>query len=153
MSTDPAFTVEWTVPTAETEWGGDGPRRSSSGVDPDTDADVGPNTDTETDPGPDGDADPDDDVGSDDAEPVGCTTSERDRDRPNGRDPANLPPAPVLAARVDRLRSERDAAEGRVEAVRDRYERELAARNEEIRELRASRSRLRAVLDRVRDLF
>jgi len=125
MSTDPAFTVEWTVPTEHDERGGDRLRSSSSGVDRDVDVDE-----------------------------VTCTTTEgSDRERARGRDPANLPPAPVLAARVDHLRSERDAAEQRVEAVRDRYERELAARNEEIRELRASRSRLRAFLDRVRDLF
>lgn len=121
MSTDPAFTVEWTVPTEDEEWGGDGPDASSPDVD---------------------------------VEGVTCTTTEgRDRERLSGRDPANLPPAPVLAARVDRLRSDRDAAERRVEAIRDRYERELAARNEEIQQLRASPSRLEAFLNRVRDLF
>jgi len=133
MSTDPAFTVEWTVPTAETEWGGDGPGPSSPDVDRDRDADVDRDRDVEA---------------------TTCTTSEAsDREHSSGRDPANPPPAPVLAARVDHLRSERDAAERRADAIRDRYERELAARNEEIRALRASRSRLRAFLDRVHDLF
>lgn len=52
------------------------------------------------------------------------------------RHPADLPPAPVLAAHVDLLREERDAAESHRDAVRDRYERELRARNREIARLR-----------------
>lgn len=120
MSTDPAFTVEWTVPTDE-EWGGDGSDASSCGGGVESEART--------------------------------TTEGSDRERLSGRDPTNSPPAPVLAARVDHLRSERDAAERQADAIRDRYERELAARNEKIRELRASRSRPRAFLDRVRDLL
>jgi len=114
MSTDPAFTVEWTVPTEDDERGdgvSDGRSRTAS------------------------------------AEPDAATaTPDGDRDRLCGRDPADLPPASVLAARVDHLRSDRDAAERQVEAVRERYERVLAARNAEIRELRSEKS----VVDRVR---
>ena len=121
MSTDPAFTVEWTVPTEDEEWGGDGPGATSSEVD---------------------------------VEAAACTTTQgSDRERLSGRDPTNLPPAPVLAARVDHLRSDRDAAEQRVDAVRDRYERELAARNEEIEALRARRDRWRSLVAWVRDRF
>jgi hypothetical protein len=121
MSTDPAFTVEWTVPTDEDEWGGDGSGASSCGGGVESEART--------------------------------TTEGSDREQLRGRDPENLPPAPVLAARVDHLRSDRAAAERRANAIRDRYERELEARNEEIRELRASRSRLRTFLDRLRNLF
>lgn len=89
MSIEPAFTVEWTVPADDDEWGGDGSDAASSEVD---------------------------------AEAAACTTTEgSDRDRPSGRDPENLPQAPVLAARVDHLQSERDAAERRVDAIRDRF--------------------------------
>lgn len=121
MTTDPAFTVEWTVPTDEDEWGGDGADASTCG-------------------------------GSVESE-ARTTTGGVDRERLSGRDPANLPPAPVLAARVDHLRSERDAAERRVDAIRDRYERELAARNEEIEALRAREDGRRSVVTWVRDLF
>jgi hypothetical protein len=118
MSTDPAFTVEWTVPSEDEEWGGDGPEPSSTV----------------------------------DVERTACTTSEdSDGEGLSGRDPANLPPAPVLAARVDHLRSDRDAAERRVDAIRDRYERELAARNEEIAALRAREEGWRSLVAWVRD--
>ena len=123
MSIDPAFTVEWTVPTEDDGWG-DGapvvrPRPPSS------DSDAATIT----------------------------TSTESDRERLSGRDPANLPPAPVLAARVDHLRSNRDAAERRVEAVRDRYETVLADRNAEIRELREDQSVLQSVVRHVREFF
>lgn len=129
MATDPAFTVEWTVPADEEEWGGDASAASAVSEASSCGGSVESATHTTT------------------------ATQGDDRERVSGRDPENLPPAPVLAARVDYLRSDRDAAEQRVAAVRDRYERVLAARNAEIRELRESRSRLQAFLDRVRDLF
>jgi hypothetical protein len=129
MATDPAFTVEWTVPSDDEEWGGE----ASEASDESAVSSCGRSVES---------------VARD-------TTSTQggDCERVSDRDPENLPPAPVLAARVDYLRSDRDAAERRVTAVRDRYERVLAARNAEIRELRESRSRLQAFVDRVRDLF
>ena len=113
MSTDPAFTVEWTVP-AEEEWGGDAPDARSRPASAERDG--------------------------------AATTQDCDRERLCGRDPADLPPAPGLAAHVDQLRSERDAAERRVDAGRERYECVLAERNAEIRELRSAES----VVGRVR---
>jgi hypothetical protein len=64
---------------------------------------------------------------------------------------------PVLAARVDHPRSDRDARERELAAVRDRYETILAERNAAIRELHAQEavvqsvdpdSRTRSVRDR-----
>lgn len=123
MSSDPAFTVEWTVPTEDDGWGDGAPVARPRP--PSSESDAATIT----------------------------TTTEPDRERLSGRDPANLPPAPVLAARVDHLRSDRDAAERRVEAVRDRYETVLAERNAEIRELRSRDSVLASVRRWVADLF
>jgi hypothetical protein len=64
-----------------------------------------------------------------------------------------LPPAPVLAARVDHLRSEREARERQLDAVRDRYETLLAARNEEIRKRRSRQNGLWSFVDRLRNVF
>lgn len=125
MAIDPAFMMEWTVPADEEEWGGDASEASETSSCGGSVESAAPTT----------------------------TGQGGDRERVSGRDPEDLPPAPVLAARVDHLRSDRDAAEQRVAAVRDRYERVLAARNAEIRELRESRSRLQAFVDRVRDLL
>ncbi|WP_323677771.1 hypothetical protein [Halorubellus sp. PRR65] len=117
MSTDPAFTVEWTVPPEE-ERGDGAPSASSRTASAECDA--------------------------------ATATQDRDRERRGGRDPADLPPAPVLAARVDQLRSDRDAAERRLDAVRGRYETMLAERDAEIRELREESSALQAFVRRVR---
>jgi acetyl esterase/lipase len=123
MATDPAFTVEWTVPTEDDGWGDGAPTARRRPPSSDTDA------------------------------ASITTSSEPDRERLSGRDPANLPPAPVLAARVDYLRSDRDAAERRVEAVRERYETVLADRNAEIRELRSQESVLARARRWVTGLF
>ncbi|MFC6952658.1 hypothetical protein [Halorubellus litoreus] len=121
MSSDPAFTVEWTVPTEDDEWGGGAP--TARPRPPSSDSDAATIT----------------------------ATTDPDGERLSGRDPANLPPSPVLAARVDHLRSDRDAAERRVEAVRDRYETMLAERNATIRDLRERESLLESLVRRVRD--
>ncbi|WP_227134234.1 hypothetical protein [Halorubellus salinus] len=123
MSTDPAFTVEWTVPTEDDGLGDGAP--TSRPRPPSSDSDAATIT-TSTEP---------------DSEPL------------SGRDPANLPPAPVLAARVDHLRSDRDAAERQVEAVRERYETILADRNATIRDLRERESLLESLVRRFRNAF
>ncbi|NHN43345.1 hypothetical protein G9C85_17145 [Halorubellus sp. JP-L1] len=69
------------------------------------------------------------------------------------RETAELPPASVLAARVDHLRSDRDARERELDAVRDRYETILAERNAEIRELRANESWLETLAQRASRFF
>jgi hypothetical protein len=120
MSTDPAFTVEWTVP-AEDEWGGDAPDARSRPASAERDG--------------------------------AATTQDRDRERLCGRDPADLPPAPVLAARVDALRADRAARERELDAVRERYETVIEARNEEIRDLRGRATGWRAVVEWVRNVL
>jgi len=59
----------------------------------------------------------------------------------------------VLAAHVDALRADREAKERELDAVRERYETIIDARNEEIERLRGQRSGLHALLDRLGNLF
>jgi|GEM_PF-1131229 flagellar motility protein MotE (MotC chaperone) len=127
MSTDPTFTVEWTVPADE--WG-----------------DVA--------------HEDDDSTARETAHPTAGDGRAESRSDPStetasyaGRDPENLPPAPVLAAHVDALRADREAKERELDAVRERYETIIDARNEEIERLRGQRSGLHALLDRLGNLF
>jgi hypothetical protein len=120
MSTDPTFTVEWTVPTDD-EWGGDAPDA------PDAEVRVEP--------------------------AARDTAPTSDDDRLAARKTRDLPPAPVLAARVDHLRSDRDARDRQLDAVRAQYERLLDARDDEIMALRETQTAFGAVVRRVRAWF
>lgn len=89
------------------------------------------------------------------AEPASADDDDADDDeRLAEREPSDLPPAPVLATRIDHMRSERHARERKVEAVRTQYEDLLEARNREIQKLRrANESRLASLWRRLRAWF
>jgi len=119
MSTDPTFTVEWTV-AADDGRGTDAPEETDGAESAGTERDASAAAD--------------------------------DDGRLATRDPEELPPAPELAARVDRLRADRRAKAREADAVRERYETIIRHRNEEIARLR-ERLEDRSLLARLRRLF